>query len=471
MKIADAFVEVDLRSQKLERGFRRAEQTSRSSTSKIARHAKVMGDRVGRSFARASARVGGFVAAIASVAGVAAFSRSILALAGNLDRLAKRSRVIGTTVDSLSALGFAADRATSVGADGLGLGLEVFSRGIGDAQLGMGELLPVMEAMGLSAEDFASIPIDQAFLRFADAVGQVEDRAVKLAVVQKALGRGGRGLLPLIDLGSRGIADLANEGANLTGSLSDAADMSEEINDSIGRLRSSFVGLGASIAESIGGPLADANNSIAQMISLANRQGLRGVMQGAGNFAKFTASSIVGSELRAIGQANAFGMNPLAGLIGRLGNALGRAEGNSLVGMVQSGVVGGGGRSNVIRPPAGAPSVIRQPTIDQIDGESGMDRAAPDIIGQLGQFLSDAADRAADKAAGLVDAARAIGRGIADAVETQAQRQGSGVLAASGISTAIGTFSVERQTTLLEEISDATFRTARAIETTRGALT
>jgi len=66
VKIADAFVEVDLRSQKLERGFRRAEQTSRSSTSKIARHAKVMGDRVGRSFARASARVGGFVAAIAS---------------------------------------------------------------------------------------------------------------------------------------------------------------------------------------------------------------------------------------------------------------------------------------------------------------------------------------------------------------------------------------------------------------------
>lgn len=152
----------------------------------------------------------GMLAGVAGIAGVQGITNAI----GEAEKLQKLSIRLNAPVEELSKLSFAANQSgTSI--DSLGQALFRMNRRIGNAATGGGPAARALQYLGLSAKQIVDMPLDQKFMMIVDALGKVEDEAIRNQMGFELLGDNFRDIQPLIAQGTDKIREYMDEAERL----------------------------------------------------------------------------------------------------------------------------------------------------------------------------------------------------------------------------------------------------------------
>lgn len=244
IKAGEAFVEMSLRRAGMERDLQSLER------------------RLNR-FADSVARIGGAAAALGgALAAPLAVSTKIFADVGDrLDKMSIRTRV---NAQALSELEFAANRSGS-SLQSLATVLQRMNRRLGRVFVGEGAASEIasIEKLGLNVEDLRTKSTEEQFLALADALANAEDKAVAAGLAQRLFDTQVDDLLPLLLLGSDGIAKLREEARRLGITIGDqaaseAAMLTDELGDTTAQMRA----LAFAVGRALGPVLIGAMNGV-----------------------------------------------------------------------------------------------------------------------------------------------------------------------------------------------------------------
>lgn len=173
-------------------------------------------------------------AGAASVAGAAVLAFTTRA-ADAADELGKLSQKIGVSVESLSALKYAAS-VNNLSLEQLGTGLRQLSKYMVENRI-------------------TGISVENQLLKIADEFAGAADGIGKTTLAMKYFGKSGADLIPFLNQGSAGIAELRKEAEKLGIIINaDVAKAANEFNDNLTKLKASSEALAIKMA----GPLVDA---------------------------------------------------------------------------------------------------------------------------------------------------------------------------------------------------------------------
>lgn len=182
---------------------------------------------------------------IVAGAATAAFAK-VRGAAQEADKLIKASRSLGLPVEELSALSYAAEL-SGVSFDELATGIRRGSQLVGQSLQGMSnEGTKYLDQLGVSI-----VTSDGQVRSMYDILGDVADRFAKMpdgvqktAIAVSLFGRSGAKLIPLLNSGSEGIAQMSAEAARLGLVIDTKTGVAAELfNDNLTRLQRSITGL------------------------------------------------------------------------------------------------------------------------------------------------------------------------------------------------------------------------------------
>ncbi|MGH8586802.1 MAG: phage tail tape measure protein, partial [Gammaproteobacteria bacterium] len=195
-------------------------------------------------------RLGGILTGLGAGLSVASFAAMIKGSIDAADELNKLSQKIGISVEALSTLRFAAEL-SDVSLDTLQTGIKKLSQGITEASTGTGKAAEVFQALGISVTDAngAIVPTEKILFEVAQVFAGLEDGAVKSALAVELFGRSGLDLIPFLNQGADGIAQLTQEAERLGLKLTtETARAAEQFNDNLTALKFSTSTLGIALA-------------------------------------------------------------------------------------------------------------------------------------------------------------------------------------------------------------------------------
>jgi hypothetical protein len=153
-----------------------------------------------------------------------------------IDSLGKTSSKLGIGVEFLQKFRFAAEQ-TGVGTDTADMALQRFTRRLGEAQKGTGELLPALRDLGFTQNQIAKLSPEEALFALADALEQVESPTERLALAFKAFDSEGAALINTIGGGKDELLEFFGIAEDLGFILSgDAVRGVEKFNDTLNEL-------------------------------------------------------------------------------------------------------------------------------------------------------------------------------------------------------------------------------------------
>lgn len=182
--------------------------------------------------------------ATAAATGLALLTKSQF---DNIDSTAKLSDKIGLGTEKLIAMQLAASEA-GVEAGLLDNALTKLTKNIAESRWG-GGVSRELDFLGLNAATINRLAPDEKLIRVAEALAKVRNQADKVQLTEKLFGRGGSKMLPVLELGRKGLLeyDSVARKLGLTFSREMAAGV-EKFNDQFDRLKKTFVGLGTQLA-------------------------------------------------------------------------------------------------------------------------------------------------------------------------------------------------------------------------------
>ena len=165
------------------------------------------------------------------------------------ERTERTMAIFGQSSKEVGELDFIA-KATGTSADGLSHAMERFALSLQRAHDGTTPTAQGLEALGLRAKDLIGLPLDQTLGRIADRFSQFADGLNKTAIASALFGsRMGGDLIPLLDKGSAGLAELRQR-ADDTGTVLGEKTVEElsHFNQSIVTAEASLKGLAIAVA-------------------------------------------------------------------------------------------------------------------------------------------------------------------------------------------------------------------------------
>ncbi|WP_183025671.1 hypothetical protein [Variovorax sp. UMC13] len=202
--------------------------------------------------AKAKAIKGG-LAGVGSALGaglVVAQGRGLIDMLDGLDDMSEKT---GISVEKLSELRYAGEVAGTP-IEALSGGFSRLAKMMGEAAGGNKEAVSTFKALGVEFKnaDGTLRSTDDVLGDLADRFATYEDGAAKATLAQKIFGKSGAEMLPLLNLGRKGIADLRTEAEQLGAIYGGAlAKEAADFNDNLKRLELAS----QAAAISIGGPL------------------------------------------------------------------------------------------------------------------------------------------------------------------------------------------------------------------------
>lgn len=159
------------------------------------------------------------------------------------DRVAATSEKFGIAADALQELGYAAKIADS-DAESMAIALKFLSKNAAEAAAKGGDAAASFKGINLKNADGSLRSVDLIFADLADKFQKMPGDASKTALALDLFGKAGADLIPMLNRGSKGIAELRAE-ARASGTVLDAAALqaSEAWDDANNRLAFSFDGL------------------------------------------------------------------------------------------------------------------------------------------------------------------------------------------------------------------------------------
>lgn len=262
-KIGALLVEVSANIAK----YQEAMKKTQDETQKMVNGVKGQLGAMEKHFGNMGSVVNGLKGALAGL-GVAlsagAFAGWVKSAIDAADEMGKMSQKIGLSVENLSGLKYAGELA-DVSLDQLGVGMKQLSKNILEANAGGKDQKAVFAALGISNRELKDASQDsyQVLLKLADQFAAMPDGATKTALAMKVFGKSGADLIPLLNAGAAGLAEMRGEGERLGVVMStDMAKSAEEFNDNITRLRSNLTGVAYDIARYALPGLADLSEEL-----------------------------------------------------------------------------------------------------------------------------------------------------------------------------------------------------------------
>ncbi|MHB1400676.1 MAG: phage tail tape measure protein [Trichloromonadaceae bacterium] len=194
--------------------------------------------------------VKGIGVALAGAFTVGSVVQSLKANLDLADSMAKLSQSVGVSVENLTAYRHAANL-SGVSIETVGKGLGLLSRKMVEAAEGTGEGYKAFQTLGLSATDAAGqlLDSDKALEQIADRFAKMPDGPQKTAAAMDLFGKSGKDLIPLLNGGSAGLAQMRDEAQRLGLTFdTNTAKAAERVNDNMARVQASFTGLATKTA-------------------------------------------------------------------------------------------------------------------------------------------------------------------------------------------------------------------------------
>lgn len=184
--------------------------------------------------------------AAAAAAMTAAFGLAVKGQIDAADGLSKSAQASGVAVEALSALRYAADL-SGVSAETLETSLGRLSRGLSELSKGAkGGAADALRRLGISAKDASGnlrAP-DAVMAEIAERFSKMENGAAKTALAIEIFGRSGAQLIPMLNSGKAGLAEMTAEAQRLGLVIgTETAQQAEVFNDNLTRLQSAGTGL------------------------------------------------------------------------------------------------------------------------------------------------------------------------------------------------------------------------------------
>ena len=277
-----------------------------------------------KSEANAAAKVIG--ASLATAAAGAAYA--IKGAIDEMDQISKTAQKIGTTTEALSALQYAA-KLSDVSVGQLQAGMTRLVRAQAEAARGTERYVDLFGAIGVAAlnADGSLRNSADVMTDLADVFASLPDGATKTALAVELLGRSGADLIPLLNGGATGLAEMRIEAERLGLVISGEAGRAA---DNITRMGSAVRGA----AIEAGTQLLPALNDLAgQVVTMAKdpafRDGLADALRGIGEAAIATANGIasLAGMMRFLGEsAAAWVSGPAVGDLPRIDDAIAEIE-------------------------------------------------------------------------------------------------------------------------------------------------
>ncbi len=183
----------------------------------------------------------GGVAAALTVGGLIELVRRSIDAADEMNDLAAKT---GIATERLSAYQLAANQ-SGTSLDGVAQGLTKLARNMAQAAVGTGTAATSFKAIGVSVVDANGHlrDSDTVLQEVADRFASYNDGTAKAALAQQIFGRSGADLIPMLNLGSQGLKDSADQAKRLGAILGgDTAREADAFNDKMSALK---LGLGA----------------------------------------------------------------------------------------------------------------------------------------------------------------------------------------------------------------------------------
>lgn len=166
-----------------------------------------------------------------------------------MDEMSKLSQSVGVSVEALSSLAYAADL-SGVNTEQLAANLGRLTKGMADAAIGTGEAKKAFDTLKLDVNTLGSA--DEALLQLADKFANMEDGANKTALALQLFGRSGMSMIPFLNMGRTGVAELQAEADRLGITLNtQTAQAAERFNDNLTRLGAIATGLANQFASAM----------------------------------------------------------------------------------------------------------------------------------------------------------------------------------------------------------------------------
>lgn len=199
-------------------------------------------------------------------AGFAAMVKGAINTADEMGKLASKS---GTTVESFTALNYAASLA-DVSTQQLGTGLRFLARNAEAAAEGSKKARAIFQRLGITVTDAAGAlkPTGALFDELARKLGNLPDGATKTALAMQVLGKSGAELIPLLNDGAEGFAAITAEaqkaGQVIDGETSKAA---QQFNDDMARLNKQLEGVAIAVAKDLVPGLASLSSEFIKAVN------------------------------------------------------------------------------------------------------------------------------------------------------------------------------------------------------------
>lgn len=204
--------------------------------------------------------------AIAGAFSGAAITSGIKSVIDGADQLQKASQKYGIAVEQLSALAYAG-KLSDVSLEAIGTGLKKLSVNMLDTAAGTGDAKEAFKALGIEVKntDGSLKSSDEVLNQIADRFAGMEDGAGKTALAVRLFGKAGADLIPMLNQGSRGLAEMKDEAAALGVIVGgDLARQSEQFNDNLTRLSESAGAFGIRLANTV---LPSLNEFVSQLVA------------------------------------------------------------------------------------------------------------------------------------------------------------------------------------------------------------
>lgn len=187
---------------------------------------------------------GGLTAAF-SVQALAAYAKGVINVGDDLNDMAQKA---GASVRVLSQLSYAAKQNGS-DLQGVSTGLVKLANSMQAAYDGGKQQIAAFKALTVEYKnaDGSLRSTDEVFKDIAESSSQYEDSASKTAVAIDLLGKSGADLIPTLNLGRKGLSDLADEADRVGATIDDkTAQALGDFNDQLDKLEASAQGVVAS---------------------------------------------------------------------------------------------------------------------------------------------------------------------------------------------------------------------------------
>lgn len=200
-----------------------------------------------KDFEKTATQWGKAVAGAATVATVA-LGYMVKQSIDAMDSMYKLAQTTGTTVEELSGLAYAAQLA-GTNQEQLGSGLVKLAKNMSEARQAAGDTRTAFEALGISVGSLETATVKDTLMTIAEKFEGYADGVNKTAMATALFGKSGAELIPFLNQGKDGIAELVKEAERLGVVFKEEdAKAAEVFNDTLTKLNTVVKGLTTQIA-------------------------------------------------------------------------------------------------------------------------------------------------------------------------------------------------------------------------------